>query len=72
MEDVKPKISKLKIGLAISIRLMLIAECVMTLMLTLCIMETYYYMALIAHMAVIVVDGIYSCVKNNGEDFKWY
>jgi|LakMenEpi03Aug12_release.lakeMendotaPanAssembly.Ray.scaffolds.fasta_scaffold3549837_1 hypothetical protein len=72
IENVKPTWVKLKIFLAIGTRIVLIGECVGTLLLTLCIMETQYYMVLIAHMAVIAIDGIYSAVKNHGEDYKWY
>ena len=60
-----------RISIAIFIRLLLIAENIAVIALSSCMMDTYWYFAMVFHILVIIVDIFYCSFKNHGDDFKW-
>jgi hypothetical protein len=77
MEETKPSLClKFKnITAAILVRFVLLAQIGFSIQYVVCILSsyqyTYIYLLLIINAIVIIIDGVYVCVKRNGMDYKW-
>ena len=71
MKKGKTESRKFNIILAIIVRFILITECAVSIGISMCIMDSNHYSILIVHLIVIIMDGIYVCLKCNGREYKW-
>lgn len=57
---------------AVTLRLLFIAEAIVYLLFTTCIINNTAFLVLIINILVIIADGLYIVIKRHGVELKWF